>query len=96
MKTPRIFIYRNPQFNRCPECKGISVLHHSRAKNMKEQIIKRITFYKLYRCNECGWRGFLSTIVLTTESIKAVFMYLSLILITGYVIRFFLSKFIVP
>ncbi len=94
MKTPRIFIYRNPQFNRCPVCKGVGVLHHSRAKNIREQILKKITFYRLYRCKECGWRGLLSTIIFTTESLKAILLYLSLVFVTGYIIRFFLLKFI--
>jgi hypothetical protein len=63
---------------------------------MSEQIIKKITFYKLYRCKECSWRGYLSTIILTSESLKAALMYTVLILITGYLIRLVLLKFLVP
>lgn len=96
MKTPKIFIYRNPQFSRCPSCKGVAVLHHSRAKNMREQIIKKLSFYRLYRCRECGWRGFLSNFVLTVESLKALLMYAGLIFITGFLIRMVLLKILAP
>lgn len=96
MKTPRVFIYRNPQFSRCPSCKGIGVLHHSRPKNMGEQIIKKMTFYRLYRCRECGWRGFLSTIILTNESLKAALMYLGLVIATVFLVRMVLLRFLIP
>lgn len=96
MRTPRILIYRNPQFSKCPSCKGVGALHHSRAKNMWEQIIKKITFFRLYRCKECGWRGFLSTVVLTNESLKAVMIYVGLVLVSGYLIRLILLKFLIP
>lgn len=96
MKTPKILIHRNPQFSKCPSCRQSAVLHHSRARNMTEQIIKKITFYKLYRCKECGWRGYLSTIILTSESFKAFIMYGALIILTGFLIRFILLKFLVP
>jgi predicted RNA-binding Zn-ribbon protein involved in translation (DUF1610 family) len=39
----------------CPGC-GWRV-HHSRARGLREKLIRAITSYKIYRCHECGWRG---------------------------------------
>ena len=41
----------------CPAC-GWRV-HHSHARGVKEKLIRAVTSYKLYRCRECGWRGWL-------------------------------------
>lgn len=42
----------------CPQC-GLNV-HRSRAKNIREKLIRLFTQYKAYRCHECGWRGWIS------------------------------------
>ena len=42
----------------CPECEEFS-LYRSKSKNLKEKVFKKITRYKLYRCRECEWRGWL-------------------------------------
>jgi predicted RNA-binding Zn-ribbon protein involved in translation (DUF1610 family) len=39
----------------CPEC-GAST-HRSHARGLKEKLIRTFSFYKTYRCHECGWRG---------------------------------------
>jgi hypothetical protein len=95
MRLPKFIIYRNPQFSKCPSCKNPSTLHRSRPKNMYEQIVKQMTFFKIYRCSECGWRGFISTLVFTKESLKATAIYLGMILITAYIIRYVLNRFVV-
>jgi predicted RNA-binding Zn-ribbon protein involved in translation (DUF1610 family) len=41
----------------CPAC-GWRV-HHSHARGWREKLIRMVTSYKLYRCRECGWRGWL-------------------------------------
>ena len=41
----------------CPAC-GWRV-HHSHARGWREKFIRAVTSYKLYRCRECGWRGWL-------------------------------------
>ena len=41
----------------CPAC-GWRV-HHSHARSVKEKFIRAVTAYKLYRCRECDWRGWL-------------------------------------
>ncbi|MBM4172309.1 MAG: hypothetical protein FJ214_10610 [Ignavibacteria bacterium] len=95
MRLPKFINYRNPQFSRCPACKNPSVLHRSRPKSMFEQIVKQITVFKIYRCSDCGWRGFISTIIFNKESLKAVVLYLGMILITAYIIRYVLNRFVV-
>lgn len=61
---------------------------------MTEQIIKKITFFKIYRCKECGWRGFLPTYTFTKDSFKALLLYGFVILITAYIIRFIILRFL--
>src|SRR5262249_28254303 len=42
----------------CPSCKGWRV-HRSKARNFYERFRKSRTDHPLYRCEECGWRGWL-------------------------------------
>ncbi len=42
----------------CPSCKGWRV-HRSKARNLYERLRKSRTDRRLYRCEECGWRGWL-------------------------------------
>ena len=84
----KIIVSKNPVFDKCPSCGAIGTLHRSRARNVKEQIIKAVTPFKLYRCKKCGWRGYRSTITLTIGSLKAVLLYLFLAAITALIVRF--------
>lgn len=95
MKELKIFTHSNPQFGRCPGCNEVGSLHRSRARSMKEQIIKKITFFKLFRCTTCGWRGFRSTFTITQQSLKSIALYATLILATVLIIRLVLTKFII-
>lgn len=80
---------------KCPECNKTGSLHRSRSRNMLEQIIRHTTFMKTFRCNECGWRGFRSTVVITKKSIRTLTIYFILILITAILARYLLLNFIV-
>jgi len=42
----------------CPSCKGWRV-HRSKGRNLYERVRKSRTDRRLYRCEECGWRGWL-------------------------------------
>jgi UDP-GlcNAc:undecaprenyl-phosphate GlcNAc-1-phosphate transferase len=42
----------------CPSCKGGRV-HRSKARNLYERFRKSRTDKRLYRCEECAWRGWL-------------------------------------
>jgi len=95
MRLFKIFSYRDPKYAKCPSCKSIATLQKSRSRNMREQIIKKITLYKVYRCTQCGWRGYISIITFTKRSIQSLFFYITLILLTLFIVRFVINRFIV-
>lgn len=41
----------------CPAC-GWHV-HHSHTRGFREKFVRTLTSYKMYRCRECGWRGWI-------------------------------------
>jgi uncharacterized protein with PIN domain len=81
-KNMNILVRFNPQYGRCPQCKTVGHLRRSRSRNMREQILRKTGILKIYRCSECGWRGFRSTLVITKKSIRMAFFYIILILLT--------------
>ena len=93
MNSLKILVRRNPQISRCPECNGIGTLNRSRAKNTKEQIIKKVTLFRYYRCKECGWRGMKSSIVFAPNSGKVLLFYLLIIIVTAYVVEYLIKRF---
>ncbi|MCX7875826.1 MAG: hypothetical protein N2321_06615 [Melioribacteraceae bacterium] len=90
MAKDKILFYRNPQFSKCPSCKSIGTLHRSRARNMWEQIVRKTSFIKTYRCKECGWRGFRSTLIFTKKSLKTIIVYIVLMALTAYLAQYFI------
>lgn len=42
----------------CPHC-GEFGLYRSRSQNVREKILRKLTRFKLYRCRQCKWRGWL-------------------------------------
>lgn len=90
----KLVINKNPLFDKCPECKEVATLHRSRARNIVESFIKRFTFFKIYRCTKCGWRGYRSTLAFTKASAKTLFFYILLAAVTAIVVRFVIAKFI--
>ena len=41
----------------CPRC--VARTHRSRTRGLNEKLVKALTSYEPYRCQECGWRGWL-------------------------------------
>ncbi|MBI3652598.1 MAG: hypothetical protein HY231_16375 [Acidobacteria bacterium] len=41
----------------CPDC-GYQ-LHRSHSRSVYEKFVKRVSRRRLFRCHECGWRGWL-------------------------------------
>ena len=41
----------------CPQCGGRT--HRSHTNSLSERLIKALTSHSVYRCRECGWRGWL-------------------------------------
>lgn len=94
MANLNLLFYRNPVFDKCPNCDKMGTLHRSRARGSWEQFLKNFTIFKLYRCKNCGWRGKRSTIIYTKRTVKNIFIYLVLAGIAAVVIRLVLTKFI--
>ncbi len=44
---------------RCPSCGNTEKVHRSHSIYLWERIFKLVSNYKLYRCHNCGWRGWL-------------------------------------
>ncbi|MGE5402462.1 MAG: hypothetical protein ACM3S2_18860 [Ignavibacteriales bacterium] len=86
MKSLAIINFKNPAFDKCPSCRKTGVLHRSRTRNILEAIAKKVTPYGLYRCKDCGWRGFRSKIIVTSKSLVNLFYYGLIILAAGYVV----------
>jgi FlaA1/EpsC-like NDP-sugar epimerase len=42
----------------CPRC-GSARLHRSRVRNLSERVRRNFSTRRLFRCDECGWRGWL-------------------------------------
>ena len=94
MKRLKIFTRVNPSFGRCPDCKSIGSLRRSRSRNLTEQGIKFLTHLKVYRCKDCGWRGYMSTINITAASFKTISFYLIIAAVMGIIIEMVMSQLI--
>ncbi len=92
MKPFTIIQRKNPVFARCPSCAAAGTVYRSHSRNTKEKLIKRISFLKLYRCKQCGWRGYRSTITLTIQSFQALLIYIGIAIIIALVVRLILSR----
>ncbi|NWG29414.1 MAG: hypothetical protein HXY48_12875 [Ignavibacteriaceae bacterium] len=70
----------------CPSCKSGNTLRSSRARNTKEKVIKTISWFDLYRCKKCGWRGWKMNIYFEQRSIKRILLYVLLMIIAAFVV----------
>lgn len=93
MAGTNIFSKRDGSFQKCPDCSSSGTLRSSHSRNIFEAAVKRITFFKIYRCKNCGWRGYKSNLSITAESLKTLAIYIFIALICGIAVRFILKKF---
>lgn len=65
----------------CPNC-GESA-YRSRSRNFRESLVKRVTSLRLYRCHDCGWRGYAAPSRIRVGKInhKAVYVWIAGILL---------------
>jgi len=91
-KSARV-LYSNSQYGVCPACKTTGYLQRSHAKNMFEQIVRKITLFKPYRCKECGWRGFKFTVTFSRHFFKRVLFYLMIMFIAALIARYFIINY---
>lgn len=94
IRNLKIIDYRNPVLAKCPECKTFGKMRRSRSRTLLEQIIKRMTHFRIYSCENCDWRGYRSTLVFARNSLKSLFIYFVLMLVTAYIVYFILQQFV--
>ncbi len=94
MKTQNFSLYKDSVFDKCPECKTVGTLRRSRGRNFFENMIKNSGFLNYYRCRECGWRGLRSNFSLKKLSWKMVFYYIIMIILTAYIVKFIVVRFV--
>jgi hypothetical protein len=61
-------------------------LRNSRPRNSKEKIIRIITFFELYRCKKCGWRGWKLNFLFKARTIKKILFYIFLMLLASIIV----------
>jgi len=94
MSGSTILFRRDADFQKCPDCQTSGSLRNSRSRNFLEAVIKRVTFFKIYRCRKCGWRGYRSSLVFTFGSFKILLLYLVIAVICGFVVRMVINRFL--
>jgi predicted RNA-binding Zn-ribbon protein involved in translation (DUF1610 family) len=71
---------------KCPSCKNENTLRSSRARNVKEKILKAISFCEVYKCKKCGWRGWKIIISFKQKVIRKLFLYLLLMILAALIV----------
>jgi predicted RNA-binding Zn-ribbon protein involved in translation (DUF1610 family) len=94
MKNHKSIFKKNPLFDKCPSCGEMNSLHRSHTRNWKEGLIKKFSFFKIYRCTKCGWRGYLSTININFSTLKFVVYYFGIAVIAAFIVLEILRKFV--
>ena len=89
----RVLYKQDPSFLACPDC-GQVRLTKSRSRNIRERITKQFTFYRTYRCKNCGWRGQVSSYTFRMKSLKAIFFYIIVIGISIFVVSMIMKRFV--
>lgn len=87
-------IHKDASLDTCPECKTAGALRRSRARNFRENIIKRSKIFNIYRCRECGWRGVKTSFSFRKISLKVILFDILLILISALIIRYIIIRFV--
>jgi hypothetical protein len=88
----KIFFKTFPETSRCPSCSAIGKLRRSRSRGILEEVIKFTNIFGVYKCRECGWRGYLRKYTINRYSFIAISFYMFLIFSVAYVITKVLKK----
>ncbi len=91
-QSKKVLLRLDPSYKRCPSCRDVNTLRRSRAKNLFENILKFTGIYKVYRCRKCNWRGPLSTIIVTKNTVKNIAIYAAVIWFALYVVSRVISS----
>jgi predicted RNA-binding Zn-ribbon protein involved in translation (DUF1610 family) len=88
----KIFFKAFPETSKCPSCGKIGTIRRSRTRNFLETAAKSTGVVSIYKCRECGWRGFLKRYMINRYSFFTVIFYGILILSVAYIITQILKK----
>ena len=94
MSSSNVLFRKDAVFQKCPDCKTVGHVRISRSHNFIEYWVKKMTCLNIYKCKQCGWRGYKSYMVFTAESFKVLRLYVLAALICGFIVRIFLASFI--
>ncbi len=80
----------------CPQCGGRT--HRSHTNSLSERLIKALTSYNVYRCRECGWRGWLRNRKASKRrhTVRTIIGLLVTLLITTLVALYLIEKLNTP
>lgn len=92
--SSRILFKKSPDYSACPSCSSFNTIRRSSSRNWVEYIIAHGTFFRIYRCKNCGWRGYLSTLSITSKSVKNLLLYILLGIVSAFLVREVLKRFI--
>lgn len=85
LRRARAYYNINPAMQNCPSCKSPGSLMRSHSRSTLEKIFNKLTFYKIYRCKKCGWRGRKRTIAITSKSLLIMALYIVLIVGVAFI-----------
>ncbi len=94
LKSKRVGFRRDASFSKCPSCNQYNTLRRSKTRSVIEAVVKAGTWFKVYRCTNCGWRGYKSTFIITMDGVKLIATYLFIALATGYAVKYVIQRFV--
>ncbi len=77
---------KNPLYAKCPSCSSADTLRKSRGRSTFEKIVRTVTWFDIYRCKKCGWRGFKSSFMLSFRVVKKILLYILMMIFTAFVV----------
>ncbi|MFA5404283.1 MAG: hypothetical protein WC358_05060 [Ignavibacteria bacterium] len=88
----RLFVRKNVQLARCPNCGKIASLRRSRTRNFIEKISKKIKLSP-YFCQSCGWRGKIFSYKTSKNFFQLIILYATLMILSAYIVQKFLKSY---
>jgi len=73
-------------YTKCPSCLDESSLRVSKPRSSRERMIKSVTWFDIYRCKKCGWRGTKSSFRFTAAHFKRMILYLLMMIAAGLLV----------
>jgi uncharacterized Zn finger protein len=78
--------HQRRHYSKCPSCKSEGTLRNFRTRNTSEKIVKYVTWFDLYKCKQCGWRGWKAGFVLKKQSLIKLIINILLMIAAAFVV----------